>query len=369
MRSKKQGFGVIPLKYPISFNRIASENGKAQFKINENGIISLQIGGVEMGQGLFTKISQIASYAFGVHVKYFDISSFNWLYNDPSNQGLPGTGASTGTDLNGGAVKKLGEQYFLEYLKTQIPVETYPGLWKAHGQINGFYYKGDDRLQEIDLWPQVVLILKNKSQCGAFSMDYIKSEFNMLKDNPQLKNMTDINGITKLGQPFYYYNYASAFSHVEVDCLTGEISILHSEVIYDAGLSINPATDIGQIEGAFVQGTGYHTCEELVYLDDGSMVSDSTFTYKAPTTTEIPQNFHVTLYSGHGTKWIDKSGVYSSKTTGEPPIVLSNTVYFAIRNAIQAYRRETLKTPDNQFPELTCPATTWAILAACQIKK
>jgi xanthine dehydrogenase/oxidase len=134
-----------------------------------------------------------------------------------------------------------------------------------------------------------------------------------------------------------------------------------------AGNAINPAIDVGQIEGAFVQGIGYVTCEDVEYSTDsnsgrgkGVLLSDNTRDYKIPSTTEIPQHLSVTMLPSSGRHW-DKSGVHSSKTTGEPPIVLANTVFFAIRDAIRYYRRATNR--QDEF-HLDCPASTFSILNA-----
>lgn len=131
---------------------------------------------------------------------------------------------------------------------------------------------------------------------------------------------------------------------------------LHTDIVYDAGVPINAAIDIGQIEGGFIQGSGYVTCENLEYTPAGKLITQDTWTYKIPSVSEIPVEFNVETFFQQGDKsWLDKNGVRSSKTTGEPPFVLANTLYFALRDAVKRKR---------PAAQLSCPATTYEILKA-----
>jgi xanthine dehydrogenase/oxidase len=186
-------------------------------------------------------------------------------------------------------------------------------------------------------------------------------------DSPNLGSL-DANGQLPPGeQIFYYFTYSAAVSEVEIDVLTGEFSILRSDIIYDAGQSINSDLDFGQVEGGFIQGVGNVTTEEKYYAQDGRPYSDGTWNYKPPCSKTIPVEFNASLLeyvrTNHRTATpMDRYGIMSSKSTGEPPLVLANTVFFAIKRAILAARQA---AGVSGWFELESPATVERIRQAC----
>ncbi len=184
------------------------------------------------------------------------------------------------------------------------------------------------------------------------------------------------------GSPFFYFTYSAACSEVELDVLTGEFTLLRTDILYDTGKSLNPLIDVGQLEGAFIQGVGNLTTEEMIYQGDnqapregypnGAMVSFGTWDYKPPGSKNIPLNFQVGLVNNEGCKLIhkgprlDAAAVKSSKGIGEPPLVLANTVFFAIKRAILASLQDQGK---KHWVAMNAPATISRIQQACEISK
>jgi xanthine dehydrogenase molybdopterin-binding subunit B/xanthine dehydrogenase iron-sulfur cluster and FAD-binding subunit A len=425
----KQGFSIIPLQYPISFTSIPMNSMKAVMSIDaDTNIVTIQCLGVEMGQGLQTKLLQIASSALGIRPHYVRIVSLN--PKDNEGKTLPGTGASTGTDLNGRAVSKLAED-LVNFLKDQVndPVarnflayrDDHHQKWYDHVSVQA------SSEQTGDIWPQIVSYLVTQQKLSWVAtvnfMDLLLA----------------IDQSTKNGSPFYYFNYAACMVHVQLDCLTGEWRNLGTVLLYDAGISINPAIDIGQIEGGFGQGTGYVTTEEvIIHPKTGKLLSNGTWTYKPPQTTEIPEKLHVFLYpcddqdilllnetqqrylhdeikkksqeetarsadadgstAEMRTNWkvlvhkvmtlrdafvdplsvksalksvakreysisqmIDSFGIKSAKTSGEPPLVLANALFFALQDAVDRFHEE---RSVSAAIRLKCPATTYALVDA-----
>src|SRR5690606_2324918 len=157
---------------------------------------------------------------------------------------------------------------------------------------------------------------------------------------------------TMTGRPFYYFAYGAAVSEVMIDTLTGEYKLLRADLLHDVGWSINPAIDIGQIEGGFIQGMGWLTTEELCWNDEGRLTTHAPSTYKIPAVSDCPEDFRVSLFAN------DKDTIHRSKAVGEPPLLLSFSVFNAIRDAV-ASAKETVSEP-----ELNAPATPEAILDA-----
>eukprot|EP01113_Clastostelium_recurvatum_P023005 TRINITY_DN2752_c0_g1_i3.p1 TRINITY_DN2752_c0_g1~~TRINITY_DN2752_c0_g1_i3.p1 ORF type:complete len:1750 (+),score=441.03 TRINITY_DN2752_c0_g1_i3:527-5251(+) len=375
---QKLGLSVLPLKYGISFTSISANMGQCVLQIDAENNVIVQCPGVEMGQGLDTKMKQIASMKLGIYsdsirynpdgaqMKYFkDI-----LTIDGKECRLPGTGASTGSDLNGGAIAKACDA-FTKWLEEKLRGHEVWASYLKQGRwyIPPAYDAGGEKVRDaVDLWPQAVEALKAIITL-PFQFDLVGYR------SPDLTPVETEPGKIHKGDPFYYYNYAAASVLALVDCLTGEEMVVSADIIYDTGISLNPAIDIGQVEGGFVQGLGYNTCEEVTHNEKGELTSINTWLYKPPSTLEIPMQFNVHLYplisqydewrdeekkhaekapiagEGHPAnplrkpgvkldshhKVIDPYGIQSSKTTGEPPLVLSNAVYFAIRNALKNY--------------------------------
>jgi xanthine dehydrogenase/oxidase len=175
----------------------------------------------------------------------------------------------------------------------------------------------------------------------------------------------DVEGMHARGRAFLYFIFAAAAAEVEIDVLTGESQILRADILYDAGHSLNPCLDVGQIEGGFVQGSGLMTTEQLMYENDGRLYSDGTWEYKPPTSKSIPIDFRVTISRG-GRPTEDDAAVAGSRALGEPPFVLSTSVFFAIKQAIMAARRD---QGDATWFTMPAPATVGRIREHCRVAR
>lgn len=338
---------MIPIKYGISYTyRPMNQGGAYVVVFSDDGTVLIEHGGIEMGQGIHTKIAQIASEILGIDLNLIrvGVSDASTVPNASS------TGASTGTDLNGGAVK-MACQAIRERLVQfcQDNPSDVPSEWKTNWKNS---------------WKKIV---------GAAYSARINLSAQALFASPDLGNLTEDPKnpghwtITEGDQAFYYFNYCAAVSEVEIDVLTGEFNIVRSDLLYDAGRSSNPVIDFGQIEGGFVQGIGNVTTEEIYYAPDGKLIPYGTWNYKPPASKTIPVEFNVYLLNyvrnNHATETpMDHYGIQSSKSTGEPPLVLANTVFFAIKHAILAARQDAGHT---EWFELESPATVERIQLAC----
>ncbi|XP_057359695.1 aldehyde oxidase 4-like isoform X2 [Manis pentadactyla] len=312
---KKRGLAVIPMKYTIGFPVAYSNQAAALVHIYLDGSVLVTHGGCEMGQGLYTKMIQVASRELNIPQSYIHLS-------ETSTVTVPNaviTAGSVGTDSNGKAVQNAC-QILMSRLQPIIR-ENPHGRWeewieKAFGESISLsatgYFKGYQT-----------------------HMDWKKEE----------------------GDPYPYFVYGAACSEVEVDCLTGAHKLLRTDIFMDSAFSINPALDIGQVEGAFIQGMGFYTIEELKYSPEGVLYSRSPDEYKIPTVTEIPEKFHVTLVHSQ-----NPVAIYSSKGLGEAGVFLGSSVLFAIYDAVTAARRERGLT--QTFP-LSSPATPELIRMTC----
>jgi len=315
---KKRGIAIVPTKFFPTIPFKPLNQAGAFIRIYVDGSILLSHGGAEMGQGLHTKMVQVAARVLGVCMSKIHII-------DTSSETVPNatpTGGSSGTDLNGKAVINACEQ-LVEQLKpyrSQYPDYT---------------------------WEQIVRkAYENRTQLAAFGF-YNTSPLTYDSDTNQ-------------GSMFNYLTFGVGCSVVEVDCLTGEHTVLKTDIVMDVGKSLNPAIDIGQIEGAFIQGYGYVTMEELLHDKQGEVLNKNLSTYKIPTVQDIPKEFNVTLLRNSGTK---EEAVFSSKGIGEPPLTLAVSVVCAIRQAVNTYRRDHGVT---QTTHLEIPLTSEKIRMACE---
>nr|XP_048699342.1 xanthine dehydrogenase/oxidase isoform X4 [Caretta caretta] len=315
-RWKKRGIAIIPTKFGISFTLSFLNQAGALVHVYTDGSVLLTHGGTEMGQGLHTKMIQVASRTLGIPTTSIHLSetSTNTVPNTSA------TAASVSTDLNGMAVLRACET-ILERLKP-FKRSNPKGSWKdwvgaAYIKCVSLSATGFYRIP--DLW-----------------YDYEKNE----------------------GNPFNYFSYGVACSEVEIDCLTGDHKNLRTDIVMDVGTSLNPAIDIGQIEGGFIQGLGLFTLEELRYSPEGDLYTRGPGMYKIPAFGDIPTEFYVSLLRDCP----NSKAIYSSKAVGEPPLFLSASVFYAIKDAIFAARAESgLKGPFR----LDSPATPERIRNAC----
>jgi xanthine dehydrogenase large subunit len=289
-------------------------------------------GGTEMGQGLNTKVAQVVAGVFGLPLARVRVSA-----TDTSKvANTSATAASTGSDLNGKAAEdaalairtRLAALAAAEYGGTPAEVAFEDGMVHAHGKSIAF------------------------AQCVEFA--YLK-RVQLWSDGFYATPKVHWDAGTLTGHPFYYFAYGAAVSEVVVDTLTGEWKLVRADLLHDAGQSINPAIDIGQVEGAFIQGMGWLTSEELWWNRDGKLMTHSPSTYKIPAISDTPAAFHVQLYRNDNAE----PTVFRSKAVGEPPLLLPFSVFLAIRDAIGAAVPEA-----REAAPLCAPATPEAILDA-----
>ncbi len=340
-RWRKRGISMIPMKYGVSYTFLTGNQGGALLTVCESdGTVIIATGGVEMGQGLETKLVQIAA-------EFLDIDMSLIQPVQTATGVVPNavsTGASTGADLNGGAVKLAAED-----LKTRLQ------QWCAANETT--YPKIKNWQTEWSrLWPLIVNYAYQDRQDLSAQALYASPDLSEVGPTPS-SNAT----------PFYYYTWSAACSEVEIDVLTGDFTILRSDILFDAGKSLNALLDAGQIWGGFVQGVGNVTTEEMYYAADGRPISNGTWNYKPPCSQTIPVEFNVALLDYEKTSPLtdlplDPYGIQSSKSTGEPPLVLANTVFFAIKHAVHAAREDA--GVEGWF-ELPSPATVEQIELAC----
>ncbi len=327
----RKGLALTPLKFGISFNVVHFNQAGALVHIYTDGTVLVNHGGTEMGQGLHTKVSQVVALELGI-----DVGLVRATANDTSKvANTSATAASTGSDLNGKAAQDAARQ--IRNRLTQFVAEE----------------------QAVD--PAVVEFADNRVSWGSGEMTFPELVVQAYQNRVQLWS----DGFYKTpglswdreamqGSPFYYFAYGAAVSEVVVDTLTGEWKLLQADILHDAGNSINPAIDIGQVEGAYIQGMGWLTSEELCWNDQGRLTTHAPSTYKIPTITDCPQKFTTRLYQNHNVE----DTILRSKAVGEPPLLLPFSVFFAIRDAVASLA-------DNRVnPPLRAPATPEAILDA-----
>ncbi|XP_006901194.1 PREDICTED: xanthine dehydrogenase/oxidase [Elephantulus edwardii] len=316
---KKRGLCIIPTKFGISFTLSFLNQAGALVHVYTDGSVLLTHGGTEMGQGLHTKMVQVASRALKIPTSkiYISETSTNTVPNTSP------TAASASADLNGQAVYKACQTILerLEPFKKQKP----NGSWEDW---------------VTDAYTNAVSL----SATGFYKTPDLGYSFE-----------------TNSGKPFHYFSYGVACSEVEIDCLTGDHKNLHTDIVMDVGSSLNPAIDIGQVEGGFVQGLGLFTLEELHYSPEGSLHTRGPSTYKIPSFGSIPVEFRVTLLRDAP----NKKAIYASKAVGEPPLFLAASIFFAIKDAIHAARAQRADYTTKQLFQLDSPATPEKIRNAC----
>ncbi|KAF1952790.1 xanthine dehydrogenase/oxidase [Byssothecium circinans] len=306
-RWKKRGICLIPTKFGLSFATALHLNqASAYIKIYVDGSVLLHHGGTEMGQGLYTKMCQIAAQELGTPLDAIftqDSSTYQIANASP-------TAASSGSDLNGMAVKN------------------------ACDQLNERLAPYREKLGENATLKEIA---------HAAYLDRVNLAANGFWKMPRIGFKWGEYDIEKAKPMYYYFTQGAGVSEVELDLLTGDHTVLRTDLIMDVGNSINPAIDYGQIEGAFIQGQGLFTTEETLWTRTGELFTRGPGTYKIPGFSDIPQVFNVSLLrndnEGRPLSWNHLRSVQSSKGIGEPPLFLGCTVFFALREAVKAARR------------------------------
>ena len=329
----KRGIALTPVKFGISFTLTHLNQAGALVHVYQDGSIQLNHGGTEMGQGLFQKVAQVAAGVFGVDVGMVKITATDTA-KVPNTSA---TAASSGADLNGMAVAAACQTIrdrIAAFLGGKFGVA--PTLVRFDG--------GQVRVAgEVFGWAQAVtwayLARISLSSTGYYATPKI--------------NWDRVRGT---GRPFLYFAYGAAVTEVVIDTLTGENRILRADLLHDTGTSLNPALDIGQIEGAYVQGAGWLTTEELVWDGNAVLKTHAPSTYKIPACSDRPRVFNVTLWDRPNAE----DTVGKSKAVGEPPLMLGISAFFALSDAIAACGDGTI------YPALDAPATPERVLAAVQ---
>lgn len=331
-RTLKKGIAMMPVKFGISFNAPMLNQAGALVHVYTDGSVHLNHGGTEMGQGLFTKVAQVVASVFQIDIDNIKISATR---TDKVPNTAP-TAASAGSDLNGMAAFNAAE-------------EIKAGMASVAAGHFGV-------VQETIEFRQNRVYAGNESLSFAETAEMTWNERVPLSATGYYRT-PDIHwdGATMTGSPFYYFTYGACIAEVVVDTLTGESRVLAADMLQDVGSSLNPAIDLGQIEGAFVQGMGWLTSEELVWDDKGILKTHGPSTYKIPGSRDVPPHFKVHIPEDMPSP---VPTVYRSKAVGEPPLMLAISVWLALRDAVS-------RTGYYKFlPKLDAPATPEAILAA-----
>jgi xanthine dehydrogenase molybdopterin-binding subunit B len=332
----KKGISMVPLKFGISFTTSFLNQAGALVNIYQDGTILVNHGGTEMGQGLHTKMRRIAALELGIDESSVKVNATN-TSKVPNTSA---TAASSGTDLNGMAVKNA-----IDKLKIRLA-----GFFLKHFHLEASTEKvifADNRvsLLDDDTYQITFTELIKEAYLGQISLS--ATGFYKTPDIYYDKKKGR-------GKPFHYFAFGMAVSEVQIDVLTGETKVLAVDILHDAGKSIHESIDIGQIEGGFIQGMGWVLNEELVYAEDGRLLTDSPGTYKIPAFPDIPDHFNVQLLRNAP----NPNTIRQSKAVGEPPFMLAISIWTAVKDAIASI------SDYNKEPKLNLPATAEEILKA-----
>jgi xanthine dehydrogenase large subunit len=328
----KRGLALTPVKFGISFNVAHFNQAGALVHVYADGSILVNHGGTEMGQGLNTKVAQVVAHELGV-----DLAQVRCTATDTQKvANTSATAASTGADLNGKAAQDAARQ-----IRDRLAAFAAQRFGVAQEAVRF----GDDRIvagtHTLSFGELVAQAYMARVQLWSDGF-YATPGLHWDRDKLQ-------------GKPFFYFAYGAAVSDVIVDTLTGESRLLRADVLHDVGRSLNPAIDIGQVEGAFIQGMGWLTTEELVWHPQtGLLTTHAPSTYKIPTANDCPPVFNVALFEADNLA----DSIHRSKAVGEPPLLLPFSVFFAIRDAVSAVGEHRVDPP------LRAPATAEAVLDA-----
>ncbi|MFL5256153.1 MAG: xanthine dehydrogenase molybdopterin binding subunit [Rhodopila sp.] len=329
----KRGLALTPVKFGISFTLTHMNQAGALVHVYTDGSVQLNHGGTEMGQGLYIKVAQIVAAEFGIPLDRVRITA-------TTTGKVPNTSptaASSGTDLNGKAA-----QAAVKTIKQRMAGVAAQAMGVPPASVAFADAKLSAGGQEMTFAEAAKLA--HRARVSLSSTGYYAT--------PKIHYDTS----THRGRPFYYFAYGAALSEVEVDTLTGEYRLRQVDILHDAGQSLNPAIDLGQVEGGFVQGMGWLTTEELWWDDKGRLRTHAPSTYKIPACGDVPARFNVTLFNGRN----KEDAVYRSKGVGEPPLMLAISVLHALRDAIAA-------CGDGwTVPRLDTPATPERVLMAIE---
>lgn len=329
----KRGMAITPVKFGISFTTAFFNQAGALVLVYADGSVQLNHGGTEMGQGLHTKMLQIAADTLGV--PYEAVRMMPTRTDKVPNTSA--TAASSGTDLNGQAVR-----------------DACAAIRARLAGVAATVFECDEDAVRFDggeVWPEGrrgdaepferITRAAYLERVPLFATGYYRTP-NIHFDEERGR-----------GKPFHYYAYGAAVTEVEVDGFTGQYGFRRVDILHDVGDSISPKVDLGQVEGGFIQGLGWLTREELIWTDDGRLATQGASTYKLPTLGELPTEFNVALMP----KATEPTVIHGSKAVGEPPLMLAMSAREALRNAAAAFAED----PAHHRAEIGCPATPEAV--------
>ena len=308
---RKRGMAITPVKFGISFTATFFNQGGALVLIYRDGSVQVSHGGTEMGQGLHTKIQQIAAESLGLPLEAVRVMPTR----TDKVPNTSATAASSSADLNGAAVVDACTQ-----LKQRLaPVAA--RLLECNATevrfAEGRVFRGPDQ----SLAFRDVCDAAYRQRVALFAQGYYRT--------PEIH----FNYQTGRGRPFYYFAYGAAVSEVEVDGFTGDYRLLRTDILQDAGDPVSPIVDRGQIEGGFIQGAGWLTIEELLWDEQGRLATAGASTYKLPSWSEVPDIFNVSFLE----RATEEAAIFGGKAVGEPPLMLAISVREAIRDAVAAF--------------------------------
>ena len=326
----KKGIALTPVKFGISFTATFLNQAGALIHIYTDGSIHLNHGGTEMGQGLNTKVAQIVAEEFQVDLERIQITATN---TDKVPNTSP-TAASSGADLNGKAAQaaaRILKQRLTDFAAIHFDVDITEIKFN-----NNLIQAGEQLISFNDLVQLAYFAQVSLSSTGFYKTPKIYYD----RDKAS-------------GHPFYYFAYGAACSEVVIDTLTGEYKVLRTDILHDVGASLNPAIDMGQVEGGFIQGMGWLTTEELIWNEQGKLTTNSPASYKIPAVADTPLDFRVKLIENRKNP---EDTVFHSKAVGEPPFMLGISVWSAIKDAVSSLSDYRL------HPQIDAPATPEKVL-------
>lgn len=332
-RVLKKGMALTPVKFGISFTAKHLNQAGALLHIYSDGSVMLNHGGIEMGQGLFVKVAQVVAEVFQIDVERVKITA---TATDKVPNTSP-TAASSGSDLNGKAAQIAAntlKQRLVEFAATHYSVAEDEVVF-ADNQV----VLGDQAVAFNELAKKAYMERVSLSATGFYRTPKI-----------------DFDPQKLTGRPFYYFAYGAAVSEVTIDTLTGEYQLDRVDILHDCGRSLNPAIDLGQIEGGFIQGMGWLTTEELVFDDQAALKTHAPSTYKIPACADRPEIMNIEMLRDNDNV---EDTVYRSKAVGEPPLMLGISVFHALSDAVASLQNYEVR------PMLQAPATPEQVLIAC----
>ncbi|MBD8481784.1 xanthine dehydrogenase molybdopterin binding subunit [Pseudomonas coleopterorum] len=330
----KKGLALTPVKFGISFTASFLNQAGALIHIYTDGSIHLNHGGTEMGQGLNVKVAQVVAEVFQVDIARIQITATN---TDKVPNTSP-TAASSGADLNGKAAQNAA--LILKQRLVEFAARHYRVSEEDVEFSNGHVRVRDQLLTFQSLVQQAWMGQVSLSSTGYYKTPKIHYDRSLAR-----------------GRPFYYFAYGAACCEVLIDTLTGEYKLLRTDILHDVGASLNPAIDLGQVEGGFLQGVGWLTCEELVWSDQGKLLTSGPASYKIPAVADMPQDLRVRLVENRKNP---EDTVFHSKAVGEPPFMLGIAAWCAIKDAVASLGDYRLQ------PSIDAPATPERVLWGCE---